>query len=164
MERRENSECNPKLMRKIDEIIRRVNPFVDAYKMMWELEQQVLREGHEASENVTMYISDDRLHISQHRGRYNAPKTNEIAMVFRSSGGIPSNNRDICIYPRQRELSRISTLNPNCDPMTYAFFSLCGERGFRINQSYSELQFYVHRFFVRRDIFNPILYGWKLMQ
>lgn len=62
-------------MRKIDEIIRRVNPFADAYKMMWELEQQVLQEeGHDASEDVTMYISDDRLHISQHRGIYNAPK------------------------------------------------------------------------------------------
>ncbi|GBN84934.1 hypothetical protein AVEN_265770-1 [Araneus ventricosus] len=73
MERRENSECNPKLMRKIDEIIRRVNPFADAYKMMWELEQQVLQEErYEASENVTMHIRDDRLHISQHRGRYNA--------------------------------------------------------------------------------------------
>ncbi|GBM44279.1 hypothetical protein AVEN_23334-1 [Araneus ventricosus] len=33
MERRENSECNPKLMRKIDEIIRRVTPFADAYKI-----------------------------------------------------------------------------------------------------------------------------------
>ncbi|GBL95539.1 hypothetical protein AVEN_54139-1 [Araneus ventricosus] len=105
-----------------------------------------------------------KLHISQHRGRYNAPKTNEIAMVFRSSGGIPPNNRDICIYPRQRELSRISTLNPNCDPMTCALFFPCGERGFRINRFCSELQFYVHRFYVRRDIFNPILYGGKLMQ
>ncbi|GBM58764.1 hypothetical protein AVEN_179317-1 [Araneus ventricosus] len=141
MERRENSECNPKLMRNIDEIIRRVNPFADAYKMMWELKHQVLQEeGHDASENVTIYISDDRLHISQHRGRYNAPKLNEIAIVFRSSCGIPPNNRDICIYPRQRELSRISTHNPNCDPMTYTLFFPCGERGFRINQSYSELQ------------------------
>ncbi|GBL89144.1 hypothetical protein AVEN_255267-1 [Araneus ventricosus] len=80
---------------------------------------QVLRgEGHEASENATMYFSDDRFHISQHRGRYNTPKTNEIAMLFRSSRGIPPNNLDVCIYPRQRELSRISTINPNCDPMT----------------------------------------------
>ncbi|GBN06831.1 hypothetical protein AVEN_115959-1 [Araneus ventricosus] len=145
MERIENAECYPKLMRKSDEIIRRVNPFADAYKMMWEMEQQVLQEErHEGSENVTMHISDGRLHISQHRGRYNVPKINEIAMVFRSSCGIPPNNRDISIYPRQRELSRISTLNPNCDPMTYTLFFLCGERGFRINQSYSELQFYVH--------------------
>ncbi|GFY56205.1 uncharacterized protein TNIN_100121 [Trichonephila inaurata madagascariensis] len=60
MERRENSECNPELMRNIDEIIRRVKPFADAYKMMWELEQQVLCEGrHETSENVTVYISDE---------------------------------------------------------------------------------------------------------
>ncbi|GBO02234.1 hypothetical protein AVEN_259731-1 [Araneus ventricosus] len=85
-------------------------------------------------------------------------------MVFRSSGGIPPNNRDICIYPRQRELNRISTLIPNCDPMTYALFFPCGERGFRINQSYSELQFYVHCLSLRKDIFNPILYGGKLMQ
>ncbi|GBN27558.1 hypothetical protein AVEN_167654-1, partial [Araneus ventricosus] len=143
----------------------RVNPFADAYKMMWELEQQVLREeGREASENVTMFISDDRLDSSQHRGRYNAPKRNEIAMVFKSSDGVPPNNRDICIYPKQRELCRISTINPNCDPMTYVLFFPCGERGFRINQSYSELQFHVHRLSVRRDIFNPILYGGKLMQ
>ncbi|GFY70294.1 helitron_like_N domain-containing protein [Trichonephila inaurata madagascariensis] len=39
MERRENSECNPELMRNIYEIIRRVKPFADAYKMMWELDQ-----------------------------------------------------------------------------------------------------------------------------
>ncbi|GFW78569.1 helitron_like_N domain-containing protein [Trichonephila clavipes] len=48
---------------------------------MWELEQQVLlEERHEASENVTMYISDERVGSDQHRGRYNAPKTNEVAM------------------------------------------------------------------------------------
>ncbi|GBN52291.1 hypothetical protein AVEN_51178-1 [Araneus ventricosus] len=152
-------------MRKIDEIIRRANPFADAYKMMLKLEQRVLQEErNEASENITIIISDDRLHISQHRGRYNAPKINDIAMVFRGSCGIPPNNRDICIYPRQRELSRISSLNPNCDPMTYSLFFSCGERGFRINQSYSELQFYVHRLSVRRDIFNHILYGGMLMQ
>ncbi|GFS63321.1 helitron_like_N domain-containing protein [Trichonephila inaurata madagascariensis] len=62
MERCENFECNPELMRSIDEVIRRVNPFAAAYIMMWELEQQVLHEeGHEASENDTIYISDERL-------------------------------------------------------------------------------------------------------
>ncbi|GFW66585.1 helitron_like_N domain-containing protein [Trichonephila clavipes] len=100
MECCENSECNPKLMRSIDEVIRRVNPFAAAYTMMWELEQQVLHEqGHEVSENVTMYISDERLDSDQHRGRYDAPKTNEVAMVFKSSDGIPPNYRDICTMP-----------------------------------------------------------------
>ncbi|GFT58666.1 hypothetical protein TNCV_1251111 [Trichonephila clavipes] len=47
-------------MRKIDEIIKkRVNAFADTYKMIWKLEQQALRKGREASENVTMYIIDD---------------------------------------------------------------------------------------------------------
>ncbi|GFY00052.1 helitron_like_N domain-containing protein [Trichonephila clavipes] len=165
MERCENSECNPELMRRIDEVIRRVNPFAAAYTMMWELEQQVLHEeGHEASESVTVYISDERLDSDQHRGRYNAPKTNEVAMVFKSSDGVPPNNRDICIYPKQRQLCRISTLNPNSDPMTYVSFFPCGEKGFRVNQCFTELQFYVHRLSVRRDIFNPILYGGKHMQ
>ncbi|GFX33356.1 helitron_like_N domain-containing protein [Trichonephila clavipes] len=94
MELRENSECNTELMRRIDEVIRRVNPFATMYKMMWKLEHQVLREGHEASENVTMYVSDETLDSDQHRGRYNAPKTNEVAMVFKSSDGIPPNSRD----------------------------------------------------------------------
>ncbi|GFU90410.1 uncharacterized protein TNCV_1328641 [Trichonephila clavipes] len=38
MECCENSECNPELMRSIDKVIRRVNPFAAAYAMMWELE------------------------------------------------------------------------------------------------------------------------------
>ncbi|GFV21567.1 helitron_like_N domain-containing protein [Trichonephila clavipes] len=73
-----------------------------------------------------MYISDERLDSDQHRGRYNAPKTNEVVMVFKSSDGVPPNNRDIYIYPKQRQLSRISFLNPNCDPMTYVLFFPCG--------------------------------------
>ncbi|GFV93154.1 ATP-dependent DNA helicase [Trichonephila clavipes] len=48
--------------------------------------------------------------------------------------------------------------------MTYVLFFPCAEKGFRVNQCFTELQFYVHRLSVRRDIFNPILYGGKLMQ
>ncbi|GBN09063.1 hypothetical protein AVEN_126257-1 [Araneus ventricosus] len=47
MERGENSECNAELMRKIDEIIRRVNPFADAYEMKWKLEQLLNGETRE---------------------------------------------------------------------------------------------------------------------
>lgn len=88
---------------------------------------------------------DDRLDSSQHRGRYNAPKRNEIAMVFKSFDGIPLINRDIYIYPKNRELYRINSVNPNCDPMTYVLFFPNGQRDFSINNSFSELQFYVHR-------------------
>ncbi|GBN05931.1 hypothetical protein AVEN_215238-1 [Araneus ventricosus] len=71
----ENSECNRELMQKIDEIFRRVALCADTYRMMWELEQQVLREErHEASENVTMHISFDILDSSQHRVSYNETK------------------------------------------------------------------------------------------
>ncbi|GFU90411.1 ATP-dependent DNA helicase [Trichonephila clavipes] len=87
-------------------------------------------------------MSDERLDSDQHRGRYNAPKTNEVAMVFKSSDGIRPNNRDICIYPKQRQQYRISTLNPNCDPMIYVLFFPCGEKSFRVNQCFTKLQFY----------------------
>ncbi|GFV76525.1 helitron_like_N domain-containing protein [Trichonephila clavipes] len=140
MERREWS--NLELMRSIDEVIRRVKRFAFAYTVMWELDQHVIREeGHEASESVTIYISDELLDFDYHRGRYDALKTNEVAMVFKYSDGIPPNNRGICIYTKQRQLCRISTLNPNCDPITYVLY-----------------------FSIWRDIFNPILYGLKLMQ
>ncbi|GFS63324.1 helitron_like_N domain-containing protein [Trichonephila inaurata madagascariensis] len=47
--------------------------------------------------------------------------------------------------------------------MTYVLFFPCGRR-FRVNQCFTELQFYVQSLSVRRDIFNPILYGGKLIQ
>ncbi|GFW66586.1 ATP-dependent DNA helicase [Trichonephila clavipes] len=48
--------------------------------------------------------------------------------------------------------------------MNYVLFFPCGEKSFRVNQCFIELQIYVNRLSVRRDIFNPILYGGKLMQ
>ncbi|GFY40915.1 helitron_like_N domain-containing protein [Trichonephila inaurata madagascariensis] len=127
MERLENSECNPELLQSTDEVIRLINPFSAAYQMTWELEQQVLREGHEDSENFTMYISDERLDSDQHRGRYNVPKTNEAAMVFKSSDGIPPNKRDICIYPKQCQLQEVDrcTLPPNAFQNIFSFVCVC---------------------------------------
>lgn len=42
MEHRENSDCNPELILKLDEMILRVNPYADAFNMMWEREQQII--------------------------------------------------------------------------------------------------------------------------
>ncbi|GFW68192.1 helitron_like_N domain-containing protein [Trichonephila clavipes] len=83
---------------------------------MLELKQQVFLEGHEASENFTMYIIDDRLDFDQHRGRYNAPKTNKVAMEFKISDRVPPNNWDICISVIHRlmvEGNRLNFLRPN---------------------------------------------------
>ncbi|GFY09070.1 helitron_like_N domain-containing protein [Trichonephila clavipes] len=125
MERSENSGCNLELLQNIDEVIRRVNQFSVAYQMTWELEQQVLHEErHEASENFTMYVRDDRLDSDQYRGRYNTPKTNEAAMVFKSSDDIPPNNRDICVYPKQRQLQEVDRCTLPLNAFQNIFF-LC---------------------------------------
>lgn len=85
-------------------------------------------------------------------------------MVFKTSDGIPPNNRDLCIHPRGRELVPITTLNRNCDPMSYVIFFPAGQQGYHVDMGCSELMFYMHRMSVRKDIFNPILYGGRLFQ
>lgn len=161
----ENSSCNPELMKQLDAVIRRVNPYAQAYRMLHEVEQEVLQqEGQRAAANIRMYITEERTESGQNKGRYNVPKANEIAMIFRTEDGVPPTNRDICIYPKGDRLCNISTLNPNCEPMTYVLFFPFGESGFRSGNDFTELQFYSHRLTTRKDVFNPILYGGKLLQ
>ncbi|GFY13894.1 helitron_like_N domain-containing protein [Trichonephila clavipes] len=109
-----------------------------------------------------MYVSDEQLGSEQHRGKYNAPKIKEVSTMFKSCDGIPPNNQDICINPKQLQLCRISTINPNCDPITFVSFFRCGEKGF--SQYFTELQFYVHRLLVRRDIFNHIFHNQRRLR
>ncbi|XP_035233479.1 uncharacterized protein LOC118205294 [Stegodyphus dumicola] len=160
-----NVALNAELLRQLDAVLRNVNPYAEAYKMLKEFEEETLREqGAETAADIRMYIKGESVGTGEHRGRYNAPKENEVAVVFKSTDGAPPSNRDIVIHPRGGGLINISTLNPNLEPMTYVLFFPHGDQGFRVGQQYTELQFYSHRVSVRRDCYNPILYGRKLFQ
>ncbi|XP_054706622.1 uncharacterized protein LOC129216433 [Uloborus diversus] len=161
----ENASLNPNLLMMLDSIIRNINPYAEAFKMLKEFEEDTLRyHGVQTAADIRMYIKGENITHSEHRGRYNAPKENEVAAVFKSTDGVPPTNRDIVIHPRSGGLINISPLNCNLEPMTYVLFFPYGDKGFTVEEQYTELQFYSHRVSIRQEYFNPVLYGRKLFQ
>src|SRR5258705_15894 len=115
--------------------------------------------------------------------RYNAPTSNEIAMVFVNSDGEPPFERDIRVYPfnpenPQQPFININILNPNLDPMSYPILFPYGEPGWqpgwrchpylqtqgnRTRVNVTMLQ-YKAALTAIRDDFNPIVSSGKLTQ
>ncbi len=90
-----NTGCNPNILTALDELLRQINPFAQAYKMMREVEleeaQKATVEGRSIHE-VSMAIVTDRFTDPR---RYNLPCTNEVAIVFQTADGSPPFHRDI---------------------------------------------------------------------
>jgi len=66
--------------------------------------------------------------------RYNVPKIGEIAVVFSGENGLPPENRDFEVFPKETSANRTTLLNllsQNTDPMTYPLLFMRGEPGWR---------------------------------
>ena len=61
--------------------------------------------------------------------RYNEPTHNEVAAVFVGEDGAPPANRDIVVYPRDRQPERIPYMSAHTDPMCYPILFPRGELG-----------------------------------
>lgn len=186
----ENSKCNPDLMNELSQFMTQQNPFADACKMLHEVEQESIADaqlhGVEPS-TVSMAIIQDR---NSDLRRYNAPRTNEVAVIFQNGNGDPPLERDLIIHcrvtadnPDQRACQRINILDPNLEPMTYPLLFPYGDQSWGLNirlqdrpgvlrnrpqsanprQNVTQMQFYAYRFAIR-DAFNPFLSAGKLTQ
>ncbi len=152
---RSNNSCNRQLMLQLDQMIRCVNPFAEAYKMMYELE---IENG---TTDLCMYIRHDR---NLDLRRYNAPKVNEVAIVFQNVDGEPPFKRDIRIHSRSlRTSEQLSILSSNCDPMSYPILFPFGDEGWKIGIGCTLCEFYSYQFAIR-DNFNQLLNAGKLTQ
>jgi hypothetical protein len=125
-----NARCDRVLMDILGRKMKETNPFAKAYKMMHEVEkeeeQKAKKEGR-AIQPICMFIRNDRRNDQR---RYNAPRSNEVAIIFSDPNGEPPLERDIRIYSRsERKTMPISVLNPNCDPMVYPILFPNGEKG-----------------------------------
>ncbi len=116
---------------------------------------------------VNMWIKKD---IKDDQRRYNAPRSNEVAVVFHNTDGEPPFERDIAVYSRDGGLIQISIVSGNCDPRTYLLLFPNGDEGFKLKikmtsttEFISHLQFYSYRLAIRDD-FKPILSAGKLTQ
>jgi hypothetical protein len=191
MRMQENKKCNPELMLELSTFMATENPFVGACKMMYEVEQECISDSVENGvepTTVSMAILQDR---NSDLRRYNAPRTNEVAVVFQNADGEPPLERDLLIHCRvtdsdvnRRKTERISVLDPNLEAMIYPLLFPYGDQSWGTNlplqkpsallnirrppsdnprTRVSQMQYYGHRFSIR-DVFNPFLSAGKLSQ
>ncbi|KMQ85060.1 hypothetical protein RF55_16648 [Lasius niger] len=113
--------------------------------MMRQVEQDLNPRGNEAI-NLMLSFRNDPQHDQR---RYNAPRANEIAVVFQNVDGEPPFERDIRIYNKNsNDVQQISILDKRCDPMCYPLLYPYGNDGW-----HSELKSY-----------NPKYPGFKVTQ
>ena len=183
-------KCNPDLMAELSRYMADNNPFAEACKMLFEVEQECIRDaelnGTEPT-TVAMAIVQDR-NLDQRR--YNAPRVNEVAIVFQNADGEPPLERDLIIHckitdPNSRQTERISVLDPNLEPMVYPLLFPFGHQSWSIDLRLSynplaihnirrpistnprtrvtQMQYYGYRFSIRNE-FNQFLSAGKLTQ
>ena len=102
--------------------------------MMTEFEiQEALarQEGHSPRHQIAMSVVND---ISDDQRIYNAPRCNEVAVIFQNAMGEPPFHRDIRVHSRAENRTQlISFLHKKCDAMTYPLLFPYGDSGFKIN-------------------------------
>ncbi|UYV69336.1 hypothetical protein LAZ67_6003266 [Cordylochernes scorpioides] len=84
-----NSGCNPDLMKLLSLYIAGINPFADACKMLHEVEKECMQEATANNTEpsiVSLGIIQDRKNDQR---RYNAPRSNEVAIIFQNADGEP---------------------------------------------------------------------------
>lgn len=186
----ENQRCHPHLMRTLSAWMATHNSFADACKMLYEVQQESVQDAclYNASPSiVSMAIIQDRENDPR---RYNAPRSNEVAIIFQNADGEPPLHRDLIIHCRSksnhdsRKTERISILDPNLEPMVYPLFFPYGDQSWGIDipllhrpqtliavripslnprTRVTQLQYYQYRLSTRRD-FSPFLSAGKLTQ
>ncbi|KAF0707420.1 ATP-dependent DNA helicase [Aphis craccivora] len=99
-------------------------------------------------QNFKLIIHADRVPQYEHRGQYNAPTIDEVAVLLVNEDKGP---RDIVLHGRSRQLSRISELNRSYDALQYPLIFIRGEDGYHINitqnqrtKTVSCMQFYCY--------------------
>ncbi|TMS38388.1 hypothetical protein L596_005125 [Steinernema carpocapsae] len=161
------------LMFDLETLMRTCNPFVEAYRMMYEVEQEAL-----AASGENARVPEIKLLFNINapdQNRYNLPRVNEVAAVFVSPDGNDNPPpAEIMMHPRGRDLTRLNATNAMCTPMSYPLFFVNGGFGWNPEMSYeaatgsrtrvTNMQWIQYMIADRRDFFNPCLYGGRLFQ
>ena len=178
-----NNQCYPRILRQIDNFFRQHNRIAQSYRLMREIVMETEEEAIIAGEEIPVVNMVFRRDRQSDQRRYNAPSSNEVAMIFVNDDGEPPFARDIRVYPKNpddpsKQYININILSANLDPMTYALLYPFGEPGWQPNwrcfayaaaeqnpvrKNVSLLQYKVAQTAIR-DEFNPIISAGKLTQ
>jgi hypothetical protein len=165
-----NNKCSLQVLKQLDNILRKINPYAHAYKMMHEVEtEETLRCQRKGivPKNVHMIIKRNE---ERKDHRYNISKSNEVAVVFVGEDGEPPIERDFCIFSKAEGPIKIPIISKHLDPMTYPLIYPGGGSGWmpnmkneNNNSNISTLQFYSYKMSIRGD-FSPYINLGKLTQ
>ncbi|KAE9540849.1 hypothetical protein AGLY_004094 [Aphis glycines] len=123
--------------------------------------------------NIVIHAS--RVPTGEHRGRYNAPSTSEVAVVI---SGQQFHKRDIVLCSRDDNLKKISEIHRSYDSLQYPLMLCRGEDGYSIEihqidphtgvplqKTVSCMNYYCYRIMERQNNCNMLLrYGMLLNQ
>ncbi|XP_030850990.1 uncharacterized protein LOC754317 [Strongylocentrotus purpuratus] len=168
----QHPQCNQSTMETIQHIIEETSPYAAAYKCMKQVEDEQMQTSDPQTPVPSVKMIFKR---GSDQRRYNLPTVDEVAAVFVGEDGMPPDQRDFAVYPKNHHLHNISCLSANIDPMTYPLLFPRGDLGWmpnmlhrpekrtkkRINVTF--LQFYSFRLAVRQS-FSAIHRGGKLFQ
>jgi hypothetical protein len=117
-------------------------------------------------QNLKLIIHADRVFQDEHRGQYNAPTIDKVAVLLVNEDKGP---KDIVLHGRSGHLSRVSELNRSYDALQYPLVYTRGEDGYHINilqknnqnrtKTVSCMQFYSYTFMVRETSLNHLHYN-----
>ncbi|XP_051176417.1 uncharacterized protein LOC127291374 [Leptopilina boulardi] len=97
LKNKSNKKCLSSLMEEIDKLLREINPYAKAFKMMREVEleeEALAKSKNEPIRNIQMWIKRDR---SLNQSKFNVPSCSEVALVFVSEDGEPPMEQELLI-------------------------------------------------------------------
>lgn len=169
-----NASCDPQVMANLSDLISRINPYAQAYKMMAEVVEAEERDAAAEGRNVApiRMIFDPSSRLDPRR--YNVPTSNEVAVVYVGEDGDVPETRSLAVHPRGGKLTAIRDIDKICDPLTYPVFFPIGQDGWhpglekkpsgRKRSRVTQKEYYNFLLMVREGVFNPIHHGRALFQ
>ncbi|UYV74337.1 hypothetical protein LAZ67_11003112 [Cordylochernes scorpioides] len=157
------ANLNRDLVRSLQDLLHAHNHYIQSFKAALE----TLPQNHA---DYRVIIHSDKLPPEEHERRYNAPMTNEVALLMVGQEFGP---RDIVLHCRNNLTQRISEIHQAYDSLQYPLIFCRGEVGYsvslpQVNPSTREIMqktvscmnFYAYRMMVRAGEFNSLLrYG-----
>ncbi|XP_055860289.1 uncharacterized protein LOC129921730 [Biomphalaria glabrata] len=128
-----NSDINQDLMNRLEKIIRAVNCFAQAFKMMREVEtetRQLASANRIAPPHVRLlFTNPDGFDIR----RYNVPSSNEVCAVLtlNADQSIPAN--EMVVHQRGKEIVTLKNTDKRTEPFTYPLFYPKGTFGYSVD-------------------------------
>ncbi|KAG2211445.1 hypothetical protein INT45_011464 [Circinella minor] len=157
-----STSLNSEILQQLQNIMDRVNPFVQSFKQMAEIS----RNGE--LESVQMII---RAENTPDARRYNRPTESEIGvLIIENNGESVSNNHDIVVRTRPNSLQHINEAHRHYDALHYVLIFPKGDEGWTIsshsnNETITVMQWYKYRFMFRGNHDeNELHYFRKLFQ